>query len=117
MNNSKPIHILSSTPNGLVYKCNSCSKIHIEYKNLNFNFTQSQYDYFANYFNKLDADYWEDVNKRSPLKRKIVVPIGHDSLNVLLNRKEIEELRKLLLNKSKNRHIQSKDIGISLCYN
>jgi len=86
---------LSRTENGNVFKCSGCSKIHIEYKNLNFNFNEKEYFDFAKYFKELDGSYWEKMNSHFPYRKKIIVPVGHSSLNVLLNNEEVQELKKL----------------------
>lgn len=94
-------HIINQTQHGKVFKCNSCKKIHIEFNNLNFNFTHEEYEHFANYFLKLNGDYWEKLNTDSMYRRKILVPLDHKNLNLLLNKSELEELKKLLYLKPK----------------
>lgn len=64
--------ILSKTKNGQVYICNKCSKIHIEYGNLNFNFTKQEFDDFADYILTLDGAYWEEKIKRHPFPEKLL---------------------------------------------
>jgi len=78
---------LFNTKNGRVFKCKNCKAIHIEYKNLNFNFNKKQYDHFRNYIAK---------NQTSLYRKKIVIPIGHKNFNVLLNKEELNELKDLL---------------------
>lgn len=93
--------VIQETANGKVFRCNQCNKIHIEFKNLNFNFTKGEYDYFANYFKKLKGAHWEAMNCDSIYERKIIVPVGHKNINVLLNSEELEELRRLLVDPDK----------------
>ncbi len=93
--------IYSETRNGKVFRCSSCNQIHIEYKNLNFNFSNAEYDFFANYFLKLDGDLWEERNKDTHYSRKIIVPVSHKNLNIILNKEELEELKILLGDKRK----------------
>ena len=88
--------IINQTENGKIFRCESCNKIHIEYKNLNFNFKEKEYLDFAKYFQKLDGQYWEYLNRESPYQRKIQVPIGHKNLNILLSNTELQELKSLL---------------------
>ena len=87
--------MINQTNNGKVFRCPGCNKIHIEYKNLNFNFNDKEYRDFANYFKGLDGQYWEDINYHTPYRRKIIVPIGHKNVNILLNNTELQELKKL----------------------
>lgn len=84
--------------------------IHIEYKNLNFNFTKVEYSKFAKYFKDLDGKYWEQVNKKSHYRRKILVPIGHKNLNILLNNAELSELQELLVNDFHCNRILNKEL-------
>ena len=87
--------IINKTVNGNIFRCSECNKIHIEYKNLNFNFNDTEYMNFANYFLELDGKYWESVNFQTSFRKKIIVPIGHKNVNILLNNTELQELKKL----------------------
>lgn len=89
------IHLISQTENGRVFRCPTCKLIHFEYKNLNFNFTTKEYTFFANYFLEIDGDYWEIKNANSFFKRKIFIPAGNEHFNILLNKKELLELKEL----------------------
>lgn len=91
-------HIISKSENGKVFKCSTCKLIHFEYKNLNFNFSQKEYDHFSNYFINLSGEYWEITNANSSFKRKIIIPAGTDNFNILLNNEELKELQDLFLN-------------------
>jgi hypothetical protein len=86
---------INQTENGSVFRCSGCSKIHIEYKNLNFNFSEKEYTDFAKYFKELDGSHWEKQNSQLPYRRKIIVPIGHNNINILLNSEELSELKSL----------------------
>jgi hypothetical protein len=88
--------IIKRTKNGLLFYCKSCDLIHLEFKNLNFNFSEKQMVKFTGYIKNLNAREWERINKDSPFKRKIVVPISHDSFNFLLNGAELAELQDLV---------------------
>ena len=87
--------IISRTENGCVFRCHKCDLIHFEYKNLNFNFTDIEYYYFAEYFKNLEGEYWEFRNANNNFTRKIVVPAGNNNFNILLNRIELRELKML----------------------
>ena len=90
------MNILSNeTKNGKVFKCSHCNAIHIEYKNLNFNFSKKQYKNFVNYILELDGEEWEYRNRNSNYRRKIIIPIGHKNFNVLINKEELLELKQL----------------------
>ena len=87
--------IISQSKNGQVFKCSSCNKIHIEYKNLNFNFDEEGFHHLVNYFLNLDGEYWERRNVNNDFRRKILVPINHENFHVLLNNKELLEMKEL----------------------
>lgn len=87
--------IINQTENGKIFRCPGCNKIHIEYKNLNFNFNDDEFEHFVNYFKKLNGQYWENVNIHALYRKRIIVPIGHKNLNILLNNTELQELKRL----------------------
>ncbi len=96
------MNIISKTKNGKVFECDKCNRIHIEFLNLNFNFTSSQYRVFVQYMARLDGERWQNENAGSELKRKIVIPTDSQSLNILLNIRELDELKMLLKVNRKN---------------
>lgn len=89
-------NILFQSINGKVFKCGSCAKVHVEYNNLNFNFTTEEYKRFATYIQKLDGSFWESKNQTTQYRRKILIPVGHKNINLLLNNSELKELKDLL---------------------
>jgi hypothetical protein len=100
--------IINKTENGKVFTCPSCNSIHIEFKNLNLNFSEAQYEHFAKYIMNLDGKVWEKKNENTLYERKIIIPIEHKNFNILLNIADLEEF-KILLNNSRNRmYIQTK---------
>lgn len=90
------MEILIETPNGKIFKCEKCDAIHVEYKNLNFNFKEGDFWKFADYIRNLDGEEWVLRNSTSNFKRKIIIPVGSQFFNVLLDSKELRELRSLL---------------------
>ena len=92
-------NIISKTQNGQVFRCNKCNLIHIEYKNLNLNFTEKQYDEFVKYINGLDGKKWEAINQNSQFKRKIIIPTGNHSFRVLFTNQELKEFKQLISTK------------------
>ena len=113
--------LVNQSANGSVFKCNSCNKIHIEYKNLNFNFDQEEYEHFVNYISKLDGKKWEAKNKNQIYNRKIIISIQHKTFNILLHNYELLELKQLLqLNSVKIpvfQQIKIQGINIRQCCN
>ncbi len=88
--------LISTTTNGQVFKCDSCKAIHIEYKNINLNFSEKQFKRFADFLNTLDGESMEESQSHSPYQRKIAIATSHKAVNVLLNKEELEELKLLL---------------------
>ena len=111
MQNCK-LHIISQTSNGKIFRCTTCNKLHIEYKNLNFNFAPEEFEFFKNYFLKLNAEHWENVNKNTFYKRKIMVPIGHRNFTAMFNSEEIHELKFMFRNANRNNK-DSEFIGLN----
>lgn len=96
------MNVIKKTANGKIFKCNKCKSVHIEYKNLNFNFNKQDFEKFIKYFQDIDADFYEEINRNSDFKRKIVLPIGHQNFNILFDKKEWNEFKELLTEKSQN---------------
>lgn len=90
------IQIINKTANGLVFRCSQCHKIHIEFNNLNFNFSENEYKRFTEYIHQLDGEYWAEMNAGSPYRRKIRIPIAGTPLCVMLTIEELYALRNLL---------------------
>lgn len=89
--------ILSITENGKVFLCPRCKLIHFEFKNLSFNFTETEFDYFRDYFEKINGEFWEVINANTFFKRKIFIPIGVENFKIILNKTEVSEINKLLV--------------------
>ena len=95
MKDIKP-NIIKQTENGKVFKCSKCNLLHVEFKNLNFNLTLAQYKHLADYIQNLNGSEWEDINSESNFSRKIMIPIGHQNINIMFNIDELAEFNSLL---------------------
>jgi hypothetical protein len=51
---------------------------------------------FSNYLDHIDIDYWETEYQHSIYEKKIPIPTLQTNFIILLNRKEVEELRYLV---------------------
>lgn len=98
--------LFSKTENGKVFICSKCNEIHVEFKNFNFNFSQSEYLHFSNYFMKIEADEWEYKNRETFYNRKIIIPLGYKNFNMMLNKEELLELKQLLSSKDYKNHFE-----------
>lgn len=92
--------IINKTNCGLVFRCNQCKKIHIEFNNINLNFTEDEYERFSDYIHHLDGQYWEEMNVDSLFRRKIRIPINATPICLMLTVDELSALCKLLENTS-----------------
>jgi hypothetical protein len=101
---TKNIDIIRQSPNGKVFKCPSCDKLHIEYKNLSFAFSDNEFNDFRDYFLRLQPEKWEYLNKDSCMGRKIMIPIGHRNVTSIFHVHEIYELKSLLGGVKKRHH-------------
>ena len=90
------MEILIETQNGMIFKCPKCDALHVEYKNLNFNFKEKDFWKFADYIKNLDGEEWVRRNRSSNFKRKIIIPVGSQIFNVLLNAEELQEFKHLI---------------------
>lgn len=89
------------TENGRIFRCSSCNKIHIEFNNLNLNFTDEEFQHFSQYILSIDGIEWTHRNRNLKYNRKIVLQLfNNSSANILLNIAELEEFKSLILNKS-----------------
>lgn len=95
------LKLINQTENGRVYLCESCKKAHFEYKNLNFVFSEKEFEFFKQYFLTLDYKHWEKINQDSAYNKKIMVPIGHANFTAAFNGSEIVELRTLMSKSNK----------------
>lgn len=107
-------NILAQSPNGIVYKCASCSKFHFEFNNLIFAFSLEEYKNFRRYFLTLDADYWEAQNSDMINRRKIIVPVGHQNLQIAFCKDEILELKSLFSSKVEHEHRFNRSLNRTL---
>ena len=48
------IQLIGKTANGKIFKCDKCSAIHVEFKNMGFNLSEKQFPSFAESILDLD---------------------------------------------------------------
>ncbi|WP_421919306.1 DUF6686 family protein [Marinifilum sp.] len=109
--------IYNRTSNGCLFKCDSCQSIHLEFNNININFSSiDSYYKFAEYLRDINIDATLKQNVHSPYQRKIVIPIGGGGCNFMLHPGELEDLKRLCLwNLEKNTlNISKLEIDFSL---
>ncbi|TPN87022.1 DUF6686 family protein [Aquimarina algicola] len=92
------IRIISEIKTGQLAKCDTCQLYHLTFNNLLFQFTIEEFESFRKYLYHLEVDYWEHKHIDSDLSRKIPIPTLQENLFLMFNRKEINDLKKLVFN-------------------
>ena len=90
------LKILNRTSNGILMHCEDRDMYQLLFNNLTFDFSSTEMTSFSNYLDQIDIDYWEREYKYSIYEKKIPIPTLQSNFIILLNRKEVEELRYLV---------------------
>lgn len=90
------LKILNRTSNGILLYCEHRDMYQLLFNNLTFDLSGIEMTSFANYLDQIDIDYWEREYKHSIYEKKIPIPTLQSNFIILLNRKEVEELRFLI---------------------
>ncbi|WP_372750969.1 DUF6686 family protein [Labilibaculum sp.] len=110
--------IYNRTSNGTLFKCDSCNAIHLEFNNLNINFSNaSKYHEYATFLHQLNADEWISVNKDTPYQRKIMIPLGKGNINFMLHAGELEDLKRLCIRRLGSNQIRLQELKIDYSLN
>jgi hypothetical protein len=89
--------IIRSSTTGQIFVCNQCRKIHLEFGNFSYDFTsETKLNDFLNHLEQIDGLYYEELNKSSGYRRKILVPIPDTEIKILFTSNELEEIRNLI---------------------
>jgi hypothetical protein len=87
--------ILNRSENGVVFINKSDNFYHIEFKNFNFIFSKEQFLNFKSYFENLDGEYYAAKNRNSIYNKSLVIPLLNNTINMMLDLDELNELRRL----------------------
>jgi hypothetical protein len=90
------LKILNRTSNGILLHCQHRDMYQLLFNNLTFDLSSVEMTSFANYLDQIDIDYWETEYQHSIYEKKIPIPTLQSNFIILLNRKELEELRFLV---------------------
>lgn len=85
---------LAKNPSGLIYKCEKCRKIHIEFGSFLLKYTLDEFRQFAEYIININEKSFHC--KRFDSNKKILIPIGHPDLQLLLTWYELKNFQSLL---------------------
>ncbi|PID92424.1 MAG: hypothetical protein CSA96_03200 [Bacteroidetes bacterium] len=106
------ITILAKSRSGKIFRCLTCNRIHIEFNNLYFTFTNEQFNSFRDYFLELDIAELERQCLKTPCMRKIMIPFQSFGFHALFHASEIRELQMMLLGKTEPEQPAPSDIGM-----
>lgn len=106
-NKNSKMEYYKKSAHGTIRFCNNCQLYHLEFGNLNFNFTEKQLIVFRKYINEIDGEYWARVNHKTEHTRKIQLPTQLKGTNFCFHASELEELKYLL-----NTHLRSVDKSV-----
>lgn len=90
------LKIINRTSNGILLHCQNRGMYQLLFNNLTFDLSSIEMTSFSNYLEQIDVDYWETEYKHSIYEKKIPIPTLQSNFIILLNRKELEELRFLV---------------------
>ncbi|MDR1583771.1 MAG: hypothetical protein LBS55_11055 [Prevotellaceae bacterium] len=80
-----------------IFKCKTCSKIHIEAGNVFIHFPSVvQLKFFSDYIESLNAHHYAAINRSKGLTKDIFLPIGDTSVHMAFSMGEFEELKKVI---------------------
>lgn len=113
------INVVNQTKSGIVVTCAECNHYQVLFKNLNFNFSLKEYSSFVKYLTSIDGEAWEHEYENSIYGKKIPIPTAQQNLMILLNIQELEELKRLLINKNLNKikNVTLCDIDYKMIFN
>ncbi len=91
------IEVNVKTKNGHLFSCSKCKKFHLEFNQLGIDFKSfKNIKDFNYYLSLINGEFFEEQNKETLYLKKIHIPFDGTSIKMLLNSKDLEELRLLL---------------------
>jgi hypothetical protein len=88
--------IISRVKNGELSICNGCKAYNLVFNNIFFQFDKDQLNTFTKFVSEIDVHYWLQFSACTTQRRKIPVPTFHQSLVLVFDFYEINELKLLL---------------------
>lgn len=111
------LKVLNRTSNGILIFCKDRDMYQLLFNNLTFDLSGIEMTSFANYIDQIDIDYWEREYKYSIYEKKIPISTLQSNFIILLNRKELEELRFLVDCVSEDRILKPMEINYKIISN
>ncbi|MES2574418.1 MAG: DUF6686 family protein [Bacteroidota bacterium] len=111
------LKILNRTSNGILLFCQHRDMYQLLFNNLIFDFNSVELTSFTNYLDQLDADYWENEYQNSIYEKRIPIPSLQSNFLIMLNSKELEELRFLVDGINKYKILKPAEINYHVILN
>ena len=111
------LKIINRTSNGILLHCKNRDMYQLLFNNLTFDLSSIEMTSFSNYLEQIDIDYWETEYKHSIYEKKIPIPTLQTNFIILLNRKELKELRFLVDCISQYKILQFAEINYNQIFN
>lgn len=92
---------LSQTKNGSLLLCSTCNVYHLSFGHFYLELTKKELFNFGDFLDTIDVDYWNNKHLGCGMRRKIPIPTQQLNLYLMLNRTELEELKRLVFFKEK----------------
>lgn len=109
--------ILNQTKNGTLTFCHHSKLFQFVFNNLCFELYEWELKKFNSFLKDLDANYWEKQLSCSIHNRKISISVGTNHFIILVNRRELQELKQLLSNKRNFPWLNARDINYTIIEN
>jgi hypothetical protein len=110
------LKLLKKTTHGALRFCPNCQLFQLSYKHLLYNFSATELQSFRRYINNIQSKHWLKTVATEAEKEKTPIITGQHNLLILIDREELLELR-CLINKRKNRLLDSQSLGCQLMLN
>lgn len=111
------LKVLNRTKHGQLFFCPKRQLFQLSFNNLNFNLNPTEMCSFSKYLKQINIDYWEKEYENSVYEKRIPIPTLLHNFIILLDRKDVEELRFLLSPEQSQRLLKSVEIDYALVYN
>ncbi len=111
------LKILNRTSNGILLFCQHRDMYQLLFNNLIFDFSSVELSSFSSYLDQLDANYWENEYQHSIYEKRIPIPSLQSNFLIMLNSKELEELRFLVDGTNKYKILKPAEINYHVFLN
>jgi len=93
--------IINRSKNGIMTYCNNSKLFQLLFNNLCFELFEWELETLKEHILSIDIAYWEDRLQCAASNRRIPISVGVKHFIILINKRELKELKNLLDNKPK----------------